>query len=66
MNMNIIVRLGGFYQFMSFLGCIECAMEGSGLQNILETVYALISVGHILTGEAEKYWIIKHQVFLNI
>ena len=66
MNMNIIVCLGGFHQLMSFLSSIECAMEGSGLQNALETVYVPISVGHMSTGEAEKYWIIKYQVFLNI
>ena len=55
MNMNIIVRLGGFHQLMSFLGSIECAMEGSGLKNALETVYVPISLGHMLTGEAKKY-----------
>ena len=31
MNTNIIVRLGGFHQLMSFLGSIGCFTEGSGL-----------------------------------
>ena len=52
MNMNIIVRLGGFHQLMSYLGSIGCIMEGSGLRNALETVYAPITVGHMFTGKA--------------
>ena len=51
MNMDIIVRLGGFHQLMSFLGSIGCVMEGSGLQNALGTVYVPLTVVHMLTGK---------------
>ena len=52
MNMYIVVRLIGFHQLMSFLGSIGCVMEGSGLQNVLGTVYVPLTVVHMLTGMA--------------
>jgi 5'-3' exonuclease len=51
-KMNILVRLGGFHQLMSFLGSIGCMMEGSGLKSALETVYAPLTVNHMFTGKA--------------
>ena len=51
-GMKIFVRLEGFHQCMSFLGSIGCMMEGSGLRDALETVYALITVGHMFSGKA--------------
>lgn len=35
-----IVRLGGFHLLMSYLGCIGYLMGGSGLKELLSTVYA--------------------------
>lgn len=49
---NIIVRLGGFHLLMSFLGCIGFLMAGSGLKDLLSTIYAPISVDKMLTGHA--------------
>ena len=37
---------------MSFLGCIGHIMAGSGLQEVLELVFAKNAVGHMLTGKA--------------
>jgi hypothetical protein len=37
---------------MSFLGSIGHLMAGSGLREVLETIYAENAVGHILTGKA--------------
>ncbi len=37
---------------MSFLGSIGHLMAGSGLQELLEIVYAANSVKHMLTGKA--------------
>ena len=51
-NMNIFVRLGGFHQLMSFLGSIGNLMEGSDISAALETVYAPVTVGHMLSGKA--------------
>ena len=35
---------------MSFLGCIGHVMSGSGLQDVLEQLYASNTVAHILSG----------------
>ena len=49
---NIVLRLGGFHLEMSFLGSIGHLMSASGLQHILELVYAPNAVVHMLTGKA--------------
>ena len=49
---NIILRLGGFHTEMSFLGSIGHLMSGSGLQEVLELVYAANAVVHMMTGKA--------------
>lgn len=49
---KIVLRLGGFHTEMSFLGCIGSLMAGSGLKEILESIYAPNAVEHILTGKA--------------
>ncbi len=49
---NLVLRLGGFHLEMSFLGCISHLMSASGLQHILELVYAPNAVVHMLTGKA--------------
>ena len=37
---------------MSFLGCIGHLMAGSGLQDVLELVYAKNAVTHMMSGKA--------------
>ncbi|CAH3187344.1 unnamed protein product [Porites lobata] len=49
---SIILRLGGFHAEMSFLGCIGSIMSGSGIEELLECVYASNTVGHTLSGKA--------------
>jgi len=49
---NITVHFGGFYLLMSFLGCIGFLMAGSGLKDLLSTIYAPVSVDKMLTGHA--------------
>lgn len=44
--------MGGFHNLMSFLGSIGHLMGGSGLREILETVYAPNACEHILTDKA--------------
>jgi hypothetical protein len=48
----IVLRLGGFHTEMSFLGSIGNLMAGSGLQDVMEIVYAANAVPHILTGKS--------------
>ena len=49
---SVVVRLGGFHKLMSFLGSIGHLMAGSGLQELLETIFAPNTVTHILSGKA--------------
>ena len=49
---SVVLRLGGFHLEMSFLGSIGHLMSVSGLQHILELVYAHNAVVHMLTGKA--------------
>src|SRR5205814_680321 len=49
---NILIRLGGFHTLMSYLGSIGELLSGSGIEEILETVYAENTVSHMLTGKA--------------
>ena len=52
LQMDIVIRLGGFHLLMSFLGSIGSVMEGPGLKDGLESIYALVTVGHMLIGKA--------------
>ena len=49
---SIVLRLGGLHIEMSYLGCIGHIMAGSGLDDVLELVYAKNAVGHMLSGKA--------------
>jgi len=49
---NIVLRLGGLHVEMSFLGSIGHIMGGSGIEAVLETIYAETAVGHMLSGKA--------------
>ena len=49
---GIVLRLGGFHTQMSFLGCIGHLMDSSGLQEMLESIYAPNAVVHMLSGKA--------------
>ena len=49
---GIVLMLGCFHTLMNLLGAIGTLMEGTGLSNILETVYGGNAVGHMMTGKA--------------
>ena len=49
---NITLKLGGFHLLMSYVGCIGHLMDGSGLQEIFDVIYANNTVPHILSGKA--------------
>ena len=51
-QLDMVVRLGGFHTLMSFLGSIGAVMERSGLDKLLERIYAMNSVTHIMFGKA--------------
>ena len=50
--MSIVCRLGGFHLLMSFLGSIGSLMSGSGLEEVLEQLYATNVIVHIISGKA--------------
>lgn len=49
---SVVLRLGGFHTLMSFLGSIGHLMEGSGLDEIMQLIYAKDTVPHLLSGKA--------------
>lgn len=63
--LSIILRLGGFHAEMSFLGCIGSIMSGSGIEELLEIVYASNNVGHMLTGKAVQRAVRGHLLVEN-
>ena len=50
-KMKVFLPLGGFHQLMNFLGSIGTLMEGSGMGTALESLYAPVTVGHMITGK---------------
>jgi hypothetical protein len=51
-NRQIVLKLGGFHTLMSFIGYLGQLMEGLGLQDLLNLVYATNTVPHMLSGMA--------------
>ena len=49
---SIVLRFDGFHTETSFIGSIGHLMSGSGLHELLETIYANNAVTHMLTGKA--------------
>lgn len=49
---DIVLLLGSFHTFMNLLGAIGTLMAGSGLKDLLETVYGERPVVHMLSGKA--------------
>ena len=56
----------GFYTFMSFPGAIGDRMSGSGIEKLLEMVYAANSVGHIMSGKAFARAIREHFLLIHV
>lgn len=48
----LVLKFGGFYTKMSFIGSIGYLMSGSGLTYLFEIVYASTAVSHMLGGKA--------------
>lgn len=49
---RLFLRLGGFHLLMSYLGGVGSIMRGSGIQDLLATVYASHTVEHMINGHA--------------
>ena len=49
---SIVLLVRGFHTEMSLLGCMGRLAAGSGLQQLLEVVFAQDSVTHMLIGKA--------------
>ena len=59
---QIVLRLGGFHAEMSFLGCIGHLMASSGLQEVLELIYAPNAVIHMMSGKAVARAVRGHSI----
>lgn len=59
---SIINKLGGFHTLMSYLGCIGHLMDGSGLREVLDVIYAENTTPHLLTGKAISRAITGHTI----
>ena len=57
---SVILRLGGFHILMSFLGSMGHLMVGTGLQELLEVIFAGNTVAHILNGNAVAHAVRGH------
>ena len=51
---SIVLRVGGFQTEMSFLGCMGRLTAGSGLQQLLEVVFAQNSLTYMLSGHRQS------------
>ena len=49
---KVVVRVGGFYTLMSFVGAVGFLMNGSGLKEVFESIVASDTVSHLLSGNA--------------
>ena len=49
---EITLLRGTFHTTMNLLGCIGVIMENSGLTNVLEQIYGVNTVQHMLSGKA--------------
>ena len=66
---SVILRLwggGGFHIMMSFLGSIGHLMAGTGLQELLEVIFAGNTVAHILSGKAVARAIRDHLLLESV
>ena len=52
LDFKIVLILGGFHTLMSFAGSVGSIMSGSGIADVLKTVYGKVVVNHILSGKA--------------
>ena len=49
---NTVLKIGGLYTIMSFLGSIGYVMANSGLSEALETLYAKNIIEPMMSGKA--------------
>ena len=49
---KVVLLLGSFHTFMNLLGAIGTLMNGSGLKEVLSTIYGENTVTHIMSGKA--------------
>ena len=49
---DVVLLLVSFHTFMNLLGAIGTLMDGSGLKDVLKTIYGENAVVHMMSGEA--------------
>lgn len=51
-SLKVVLILGGFHLMMSFIGSVGHLMKGSGISEVLGTIYGENAVEHMLSGKA--------------
>lgn len=59
---NVVLRLGGFHLLMSYMGTLGTIMAGSGLKELLSTVYAENSIEKMMNGHAYSRAVRAHNL----
>ena len=49
---DVVLMLGSFHTLMNLMGAIGTLLDGSGIKEILGTIYGDNAVQHIMTGKA--------------
>ena len=57
---HVVLLLGSFHTFMNLLGDIDTLMDGSGLKEILQTIYGENAVMHMMSGKAVQRSFLGH------
>ena len=57
---DVVLLLGSFHTLMNLLGAIGTVMDGSGLTDILQTIYSENAVVHMMSGKAVQRSIRGH------
>ena len=62
---HVVLLLGSFHTFMNLLGAIGSLMDGSGLKEILQTIYGENAVMHMMSGKAVQRSLRGHLLLLS-
>ena len=63
--LKVVLILGGFHLMMSFIGSISHLMKGSGISEVLGTVYGSNAVEHMISGKAVSRALRGHFLVLS-
>ena len=63
---DVVLFLGSFYTFLNLLGAKRTLVDGSGLEDILKTIYGENAVVHMMSGKAVQRSFRGHLVYQSL